>query len=64
MKVGFGFLIWTTYVAEEHLPHLATIKAAGYDGVEVPLFEGDAGTLPPPRGADRRRGAQRPPASG
>jgi D-psicose/D-tagatose/L-ribulose 3-epimerase len=40
MKAGFGFLIWTTHVTEAHLGHLAAIKAAGYDGVEVPLFEG------------------------
>ena len=40
MKAGFGFLIWTTHVTEAHLGQLANIKAAGYDGVEVPLFEG------------------------
>jgi len=41
MKAGFGFLIWTTHVTEAHLGRLSTIKAAGYDGVEVPVFEGD-----------------------
>ena len=40
MKAGFGFLLWTTHVTEAHLGHLAAIKAAGYDGVEVPMFEG------------------------
>jgi D-psicose/D-tagatose/L-ribulose 3-epimerase len=40
MKAGFGFLLWTTHVTEVHLRYLATIKAAGYDGVEVPMFEG------------------------
>jgi D-psicose/D-tagatose/L-ribulose 3-epimerase len=40
MKAGFGFLLWTTHVTEAHLGHLAAIKAAGYDGVEVPTFEG------------------------
>src|SRR3954447_18185132 len=40
MKAGFGFLIWTTHVTEAHLGHLDAIKAAGYDGVEVPMFEG------------------------
>lgn len=43
MKAGFGFLIWTTHVTEAHLGRLAAIKAAGYDGVEVPMFEGDPG---------------------
>ncbi len=42
MKAGFGFLIWTTHVTEAHLGHLDAIKAAGYDGVEVPMFEGTA----------------------
>ena len=40
MKAGFGFLIWTTHVTEAHLGHLDAIKAAGYDGVEIPMFEG------------------------
>ncbi|MFO1208190.1 MAG: sugar phosphate isomerase/epimerase family protein [Amaricoccus sp.] len=41
MKAGFGFLLWTTHVTGDHLKHLDAIKAAGYDGVEVPMFEGD-----------------------
>jgi D-psicose/D-tagatose/L-ribulose 3-epimerase len=41
MKVGFNMLLWTTHVTEEHLPLLETLKKVGYDGVEVPLFEGD-----------------------
>ncbi|MHC4099057.1 MAG: sugar phosphate isomerase/epimerase family protein, partial [Planctomycetota bacterium] len=41
MKVGFNMLLWTTHVTEEHLPLLQTLKDVGYDGVEVPLFEGD-----------------------
>jgi D-psicose/D-tagatose/L-ribulose 3-epimerase len=41
MKAGFNLLLWTTHVTDEHLPLLAKLKAAGYDGVEVPLFEGD-----------------------
>ncbi len=42
MKAGFCLLLWTTHVTEAHLPRLAEIKAAGYDGVEVPMFEGAA----------------------
>ncbi len=41
MKAGFGFLLWTTHVTEDHLGHLDAVKAAGYDGVEVPVFEGE-----------------------
>lgn len=43
MRIGFNLLLWTTHVSDEHLPLLATLKAVGYDGVEVPLFEGEAG---------------------
>jgi D-psicose/D-tagatose/L-ribulose 3-epimerase len=42
MKYGFNLLLWTTHVTAEHFPLLAKLKAAGYDGVELPLFEGDA----------------------
>jgi D-psicose/D-tagatose/L-ribulose 3-epimerase len=41
MKVGFNMLLWTTHVTEEHLPLLETLKKVGYDGIEVPIFEGD-----------------------
>ncbi len=41
MKIGFNLLLWTPHVTEAHLGLLATIKAAGYDGVEVPVFGGD-----------------------
>lgn len=40
MKIGFCMLLWTTSVGEEHKALLEDIKATGYDGVEVPLFEG------------------------
>ncbi len=40
MKIGINMLLWTPFVEEEHFPLFETLKAAGYDGVEVPLFEG------------------------
>ena len=40
MKVGFNMLLWTTHVTEEAFPLLEAIKEIGYDGVEIPLFEG------------------------
>jgi len=43
MKTGFNLLLWTTHVTAEHVPLLETLKSAGYDGVEIPLFEGAPG---------------------
>jgi D-psicose/D-tagatose/L-ribulose 3-epimerase len=40
MKFGFNLLLWTTHVTREHLPIIRALKKAGYDGVEIPLFEG------------------------
>ena len=40
MKIGFCMLLWTTSLGEEHKALLEDIKATGYDGVEVPIFEG------------------------
>ena len=42
MKYGMNLLLWTGHVAAEHFPILAKLKQAGFDGVELPLFEGDA----------------------
>ena len=42
MKLGFNLLLWTTHVVGEHAPLLDRLKATGYDGVDIPLFEGDA----------------------
>lgn len=42
MKVGFNLLLWTTHVTAEHTPVLEALKGVGYDGVEVPIFEGTA----------------------
>src|SRR5688500_8413806 len=50
MKAGFNLLLWTTHVTDEHLPLLGKLKAAGYDGVEVPLFDGE---VPQVRGPGR-----------
>ncbi|HMP02385.1 MAG TPA: sugar phosphate isomerase/epimerase family protein [Gemmatales bacterium] len=36
-----NLLLWTTHVKEEHRPVLQRLKEAGFDGVEIPLFEGD-----------------------
>ena len=41
MKLGFNLLLWTTHVVDEHVPLFDRLKATGYDGVEIPLFEGE-----------------------
>ncbi len=43
MKIGFNLLLWTGHVDETHLPQMEALKAAGYDGVEIPMFGGDLG---------------------
>jgi len=40
MLLGFNMLLWASQVTDEHFPLLGKLKAAGYDGVELPLFEG------------------------
>jgi D-psicose/D-tagatose/L-ribulose 3-epimerase len=40
MKYGMNLLLWTGSVTAEHFPLLAKLKAAGFDGVEIPVFGG------------------------
>ena len=42
MKIGMNMFLWTTHVAREHETLLRDIKAAGFDGVEIPVLDGDA----------------------
>lgn len=41
MKFGFNLLLWTPHVTLDHEPLLRALKDSGYDGVEIPMFEGD-----------------------
>ena len=41
MKLGFNLLLWTPHVTLAHEPILRALKKTGYDGVEIPMFEGD-----------------------
>ncbi|MBU6268659.1 MAG: sugar phosphate isomerase/epimerase [Sphingomonadales bacterium] len=44
MKIGMNMLLWTGHVTDAHVPTMAAIKATGFDGVEVPVFDaGDVG---------------------
>lgn len=41
MKFGMNLLLWTGELNDEMLPVLESLKAMGYDGVEVPMFNLD-----------------------
>ena len=41
MKIGFNMLLWTAHVQAEHWPVLEDLKRVGYDGAEIPIFEGE-----------------------
>ncbi|QRM53706.1 sugar phosphate isomerase/epimerase family protein [Sinorhizobium sp. BG8] len=44
MKIGMCMFLWTTHVTGEHEALLRDIKATGFDGVEIPVFEGSEDT--------------------
>ncbi len=39
MKIGMNLLLWTGHVTNEHVAVLHALKATGFDGVEVPIFD-------------------------
>jgi len=41
MKYGMNLLLWTGELNESLLPTLEKLKAMGYDGVEIPVFNLD-----------------------
>lgn len=41
MRFGMNMLLWTTHVTERHLPQIESLKAIGYDTVEIPMFRYD-----------------------
>jgi D-psicose/D-tagatose/L-ribulose 3-epimerase len=49
MKYGMNLLLWTGNVTAEHYPLLAKLKAAGFDGVEIPVFGGTPADYKPLR---------------
>lgn len=40
MKIGFNLLLWTTNLMSKDFHLLEILKKTGFDGVEVPIFEG------------------------
>jgi D-psicose/D-tagatose/L-ribulose 3-epimerase len=49
MKIGMNLLLWTGAVTTEHFPLLGKLKAAGFDGVELPIFAGTPAEYKPIR---------------
>ena len=41
VRLGFNLLLWTSHVTDAHRPILDALKRTGYDGAEIPMFEGD-----------------------
>ena len=39
MKIGFNLLLYTGHVTEANYSVIEKLKATGYDGVEVPIFD-------------------------
>ncbi len=42
MKIGINLLLWGSKITEAHYPLFASLKSMGYDGVEIPVFEGSS----------------------
>jgi D-psicose/D-tagatose/L-ribulose 3-epimerase len=40
MKAAIDLLLWTATVEEKHWPTIERLQAAGFDGVEIPVFTG------------------------
>ena len=40
MKIGMCMFLWTTSVGRKHEKLLRDIRQTGFDGVEIPIFEG------------------------
>lgn len=41
MKIGMNLLLWTNHVTEKDLPLIKSLKEIGFDGVEIPLGDGN-----------------------
>src|SRR5947208_502703 len=41
MRIGMNLLLWTSHVTAAHVPIFEKLARCGFDGVEVPIFEGD-----------------------
>ncbi|MEZ6132232.1 MAG: sugar phosphate isomerase/epimerase [Planctomycetaceae bacterium] len=44
VKYGMNLLLWNSVITEDHFPIIEQLKAMGYDGVELPMFDLNADT--------------------
>jgi hypothetical protein len=44
MKIGFNLLVLGGLITDAHASQLQRLAALGYDGVEIPILDGDAVT--------------------
>jgi len=49
VKYGMNLLLWSGSIGPDHYPLLAALKAAGFDGVEIPVFGGQPADYKPLR---------------
>ncbi len=45
VKIGMNMLLWEVAITPEHIPIMAMIKDAGFDGVEIPIADAQAQQL-------------------
>lgn len=43
MRIGMNMLLWTNHVTQQHYPIIEKLQETGYEGIELPLGEGDSG---------------------
>ena len=41
MKFAMNMLLWSSHLSEDQFDLFKQLKSQGYDGVEIPVFEGD-----------------------
>ena len=41
MKIGMNMLLWTNHVTKQHYPIIDDLKKTGFDGIEIPIGEGN-----------------------
>jgi D-psicose/D-tagatose/L-ribulose 3-epimerase len=45
VKIGMNMLLWGVHITPHHIPVFASLAAAGYDGVEIPVAQQSAAEL-------------------
>jgi len=58
MKTGMNLLLWTVHLTEEQFSILPALEETGFDGVEVPVMDGDAAHFARVRGELQNQGLE------